>query len=114
MSFYTGIKCTPIEALDDKTGTVMIENSPQGSYAKQFKRWYREQFVKNQKVRVAKNENLKGCNKYSKGRFLDMGIIIEVCPGDSYIVRLENGIYVKKRHYDLKGFGKDELIKGCD
>lgn len=83
----------------------MLENSPHGNYARQFRSWYREKFIKNQIVRVAKKENLHGNSKYSKGRFLDMGRVIEVCPGDSYIVRLENGILVKKRHYDLKGIG---------
>ena len=49
----------------------MIGNSPEGSYASRFKKWYREKFVKNQKIRVEKNENLKGCDKYSRGKFLD-------------------------------------------
>lgn len=82
-----------MEAVEDKTGTIMIEDSPKGNYAKNFKSGYREQFVKNQKVRVAKRENLKGCNKYSKRGFLDLGKIVEICPGDSYVVRLENGRY---------------------
>ncbi|EQB60017.1 enzymatic polyprotein endonuclease reverse, partial [Vairimorpha apis BRL 01] len=33
-SYHTGIKRTPIEALEDKTGHVMIENSPQDNYGK--------------------------------------------------------------------------------
>lgn len=87
----------------DDSGKVIIENSPEGKYAKGFKKWYREKFFKDQIVRVAKSENLLGCAKYSKGRFLEVGKIISVCPGDSYIVRLNNGRLVKKRHYDLKG-----------
>ena len=83
----------------------MLENSPQGKYARRLRRWYREKFKKSQIVRVAKRENLTGCSKYSKGRFLGMGKVIELCLGDSYIVRLENGRFVKKRHYDLKGIG---------
>lgn len=105
LSFHVGLGCTPIEAVNDDTGKVMLENSPQGRYARRFRRWYREKFKKNQIVRVAKRENLTGCSKYSKGRFLGMGKVIELCLGDSYIVRLENGRFVKKRHYDLKGIG---------
>ena len=106
-----GITCTPIEAVKDKTGTVMIGNSPEGSYASRFKKWYREKFVKNQKIRVEKNENLKGCDKYSRGKFLDLEVIVEASLKDSYVVRLDNGRYVKKRHYDLKGLGKKKLLK---
>ena len=62
LSFHAGLKCILVEAVDDKTGTVMIENNSQGSYAKRFKQWYRQQFIKHEKVRAAKNENLKGCN----------------------------------------------------
>jgi hypothetical protein len=102
-SYHAGIKCSPVEAGKDNSGNVMIENSPQGSYAKRFKQWYREKFVKGQKVRVAKQENLKESAKVCKGRFLDTGEILEVCPGDSYIVMLGNGKIRKKRHYDLKG-----------
>lgn len=102
-SYHVGIGCTPIEATMDDSGKVIIENSPEGKYAKGFKKWYREKFFKDQIVRVAKSENLLGCAKYSKGRFLEVGKIISVCPGDSYIVRLNNGRLVKKRHYDLKG-----------
>lgn len=103
LSYHVGIKCTPLEASLDNTGLVMEENSPEGNYASRFKRWHREKFIRHQKVRVSKKENLIGCDKYIKGRFLDLGVIKEVCPNDSYIVRLENGRYVKKRHYDLKG-----------
>lgn len=112
LSFHVGIDCTPIEAVKDETGKVMLENSPQGKYFKQFRRWYREEFVKNQIVRVAKRENLLGCSEYSKGRFLEMGRVIELCPGDSYIVRLENGRLFKKRHYDLKGVGDLQYVEG--
>lgn len=44
-------------------------------------------FKKNQTVRVAKSENLPGCIKHSKGRFLDEGKTVEKC-------------------YDLKGIKK--------
>ncbi|WUR02941.1 integrase catalytic domain-containing protein [Vairimorpha necatrix] len=92
MSYYTALKCTPIEATEDKTGHVMIENSPQGKYGKLF----------NEGKRVAKKENLKGADKYLKGRFLESGKVIERCGNDSYIVKLVNGRYIKKRHYNLK------------
>jgi hypothetical protein len=81
----------------------MIENGPEGVYAKRFIARKREKVFRGQSVRVAKKENLKGCDKHDKGRFLENGKVIEICGGDSYIVRLENGRFVKKRHYDLKG-----------
>ena len=112
LSFHAGIMCTPVEATHDKTGTVMMENSPEESYARRFKRWYREKFIRNQKVRVAKNENLTGCSKYSKDRFLERGRIVEICLNDSYIVRLKSGRLVKKRHYDMKGVGDLQYVDG--
>lgn len=102
-SYHSGLKCTPIEAVQDETGKVMLENGREGNYAKLFVARKREKFYKNQVVRVTKKENLGNQTKYKKGRFTDMGMILEICPGDSYIVRLENGRIVKKRHYDLKG-----------
>ncbi len=102
-SYHVGLGCTPVEALRDTTGHVIIENGPEGIYSKRFVARKREKFIKVQVVRIAKKENLGGCNKYEKGRLFDCGKILEVCEGDSYIVRLENGRIVKKRHYDLKG-----------
>lgn len=107
-SFHVGLGCTPTEAIKDTTGQVMIENGPEGSYSSRFVARTREKFLKGQHVRVAKKENLHGCDKYSKGRFLDLGRVIECCEGDSYIVKLRNGRYVKKRHYDLKD------LLGCE
>ncbi|KAF9754348.1 hypothetical protein NGRA_3368, partial [Nosema granulosis] len=102
-SYHSGIRCTPIEARQDETGEDMIENGLEGIYQKQFIRRKRETFDVGQRVRIAKKENLKGCDKYEKGRFLEMGQVQDRCKGDSYIVRLDNGRMVKKRHYDLKG-----------
>ncbi len=109
-SYHCGIRCTPLEALGDETGHVMIENGPEGRYSRRFIARKRENFVRGQLVRVSKKENLKGISKYEKGRFLEVGRVLEACGGDSYIVRLESGRLVKKRHYDLKlyleGFGE--------
>ncbi|KAF9756190.1 Transposon Tf2-9 polyprotein, partial [Nosema granulosis] len=102
-SYHVGLGCTPIEALQDETGHVRIENGPEGVYSKRFIARKREKFHKGQIVRVAKKENLSGCSKYEKGRFLDQGKVLEVCDGDSYLIKLENNKIVKKRHYDLKG-----------
>ncbi len=107
-SYHSGLGRTPLEALNDNTGHIMIENGLEGSYSKRFVKRKRENFKKGQLVRIAKKENLKGCNKYEKGRFLETGSIIEVCGGDSYIVRLESGRLVKKRHYDLKDLLRSE------
>ena len=49
-------------------------------------------FKKNQTVRVAKSENLPGCIKHSKGRFLDEGKTVEKC-------------------YDLKGIKKNCVVR---
>ncbi len=45
--YNSGKGCTPIEAEADNSGNVMIENSPQGKYAKQFKRWSKEEYKRN-------------------------------------------------------------------
>ncbi|WUR04686.1 endonuclease [Vairimorpha necatrix] len=108
LSYHSGIKYTPVEAVQGTTGKIMIENGPEGTYAKRFVARKREKFYRNQIVRVAKKENLGGQTKYMKGRFVDLGMILEVCPSDSYIVRLENGRIIKKRHYDLKGIERWE------
>jgi hypothetical protein len=50
---------------------------------------------------MAKKENLQGYNKYSKGRFLGLGKLIEVCLGDFYIVKLDSSRLVKKKCYIL-------------
>ncbi|KAF9758305.1 hypothetical protein NGRA_3147 [Nosema granulosis] len=98
-SYHAGLGCTPLEALSDGS---------EGRYSKKIIRRKRETFFKGQKVRISKKENLKGCNKYEKGRFLETGWIVEICGGDSYIVKLESGRLVKKRHYGLKNLlGKE-------
>ena len=38
-------------------------------------------------------------------------MIIKTCSEDSYIVRLKNGRYVKKRYYDPKGLSKKTRFK---
>ncbi|KAF9762178.1 hypothetical protein NGRA_2185 [Nosema granulosis] len=100
--YHSGIKFTPLEAIQGDSGKVMIENGPEGGYSKRFIARKREKFIKNQIIRVAKSENLGSQGKYMKGRFLAHGKILEVCQNDSYIVRLKEGRVVKKRHYDLK------------
>ena len=92
-SFHTGIGCTPLEAVKDSSGQVMIANGPEGEYSKRFVRRKGEIFVREQLVLVSKSENLKGPSKYEKGRFLKQGRIHSVCGGDSYLVRLEDDGY---------------------
>lgn len=110
-SFHSGIGCTPTEATKDNTGKVMIENGPEGDYSKKFIRRKRELFFSGQIVRIAKKENLKGTDKYEKGRFLKKGKIFACCGGDSYLVKLMDGRLVKKRHYDLKGLYGDRRFR---
>ncbi|KAI5176416.1 hypothetical protein PAEPH01_2293 [Pancytospora epiphaga] len=103
-TYHSTVGCTPIEAMNDGSGDVRIENSPKGKYAGRFKKRWREKFEKNQKVRIATRENIRDNAKKVKGRFTRTGTIMEVCGGDSYIARLddESRRIVKKRHYDLK------------
>lgn len=35
-SYHVGIKCNPMEAVEDKTGVVMIDNSSEREYARRF------------------------------------------------------------------------------
>lgn len=103
-TYHSGIRCTPLEALSDETGLVMLENGPDGAYARRFIKRKREKFVRGQVVRMASRENIKGDVKNIKGRFVHEGVILDVLEGDSYLVkRLGDDRIVKKRHYDLKG-----------
>lgn len=109
--YHSAIGCTPIEAMVNETGNVRIENSPEGKYAKRFKKRWRWRFDIEQKVRIATRENIRNDAKEAKGRFIMSGAIMEVCEGDSYVVKLddESGRLVKKRHYDLK---RMESVRG--
>ena len=105
-TYHAGIKCTPREALfGDKSGIARQENGPDGNYKKQFKKSYREQFNVGQEVRVAQRENLGNQSKELKGRFVGKAIVTDVCGGDSYLIKKDDGRIVKKRHYDLKAVG---------
>lgn len=64
-TYHSGIKCTPTEARKSKNEDILWENSSESLYAKQFKRRYRDTYNENQKVRIAKRENLN--SKYDKG-----------------------------------------------
>jgi hypothetical protein len=69
-SFHAGVKCTPIKAAEDKSGIVIIENSPDGTYARYCKGWYREKFIRSQEVGVAKRENLRTQQRIVRVNFL--------------------------------------------
>ena len=75
-SNYIGIGCTPLKVVNDKSGKVMVENSFDGKYANGFKNRFREKFEKNGWVRTAKNENLLGYSKYTKGRIQTKGKLL--------------------------------------
>lgn len=75
MSYHVGLKCTPIEAVQDDTVKVMIENGREGIMQTFFAR-KREVFTRNQVVRVTKKENLGNQTKYKKVRFKDMGMVL--------------------------------------
>ena len=103
-TYHSGIRCTPREAVEEENTREETRwmNSEQGEYAKTFKKRAREKFDTGQEVMVAKRENLGNTLKSDSGRFLRQGIILEKCEGDSYILRLDDGKIIKKRHYDLK------------
>lgn len=104
-TYHTGIKCTPEEAWYDYSGKAQIENSKLGKYQKRFKMKQREKFVEGQQIKVAKHENLRFDVKNVKGRFVDDGIVVGKAGNDSYLIKMANGKYVKKRYHDLKGLG---------
>lgn len=101
-SFHSGIKCTPNEAWYDYSGIARIENSKDGIYQKRFKKGKRIQFKEGQYVKIAKNENLGKNIKELKGRFVENGIIVGRLGNNSYLVKMDNGRFVKKMDWDLK------------
>ena len=78
------------------------QSSPDGEYAKKFRRGYRETFKVRDEVRVAKSENLVDKPKEWRRRFVEMGIVKVPLPKDSYLVKIDSDKLVKQRHYDLK------------
>ena len=76
-SNYIGIGCTPLEAVNDKSGKLIIENSFEENYANEFKNRFCEKFEKSRRVTISKNENLLVCSKYSKRRVLDERKVVE-------------------------------------
>ena len=77
ISFHIEIGCTSLEAVNDKSGKVMVENSFDGKYANEFKNRFCEKFEKSRRVTISKNENLLVCSKYSKRRVLDERKVVE-------------------------------------
>jgi hypothetical protein len=68
-----------------------------------------------------RKDNLGNEAEEHKGWFMERGVIVNRCNGDSYLVREESGRLAKRRHYDLKGLGididetpsgKGDVIKG--
>jgi hypothetical protein len=104
-TYHSGLKCTPLEAINERNMDVEVkwENSGDGDYAKKFIKRAREQFTVGQAVRIAKRENLGNDGKRDSGRFVRNGVILDICGNDSYLVKTEEGKIIKKRHYDLKG-----------
>ena len=101
-TYHTAIKCTPAEAWRDYTGIAMLENSENGRYCKRFAKKKRDSFEIGQKVLIAQHENIKTDIKSRKGRFKEIGTVLEKFEGDSYLVKYNDGKIKKKRHFDLK------------
>ena len=55
ISFHIEIGCTSLEAVNDKSGKVIIENSFDGKYANEFKNRFLEKFKKNSWAKISKN-----------------------------------------------------------
>ncbi|KAF9751308.1 hypothetical protein NGRA_3412 [Nosema granulosis] len=75
-------------------------------YADKFKKRYRKTFTENQVIRIPKRDNLGTDAKTDKGRFKNVRKIMYKCEPDSCVVRTQNGRFLKKRHFDLKGIHK--------
>ena len=95
----------PNEALIEDSWEVNNNNSRECKYSQRFNKRYREKFYVDQNVRIAKRENIQG-PKEKIGRFDRIGVVINICGNDSYLVKTAEGKIVKKRHYDLKGIGE--------
>jgi hypothetical protein len=91
---------------------VRIENSKNGSYVKQFKKGVREKFLVGQKVRMARNENISSDRKFNKGRFRDVGVLLDDFGKDSYLILDFYGKIRKMSHRCLKRFIGVESLSG--
>jgi hypothetical protein len=58
--------------------------------------------LEGQQVRISWKGNLGSKAKEHRGRFVERGVIVNCCDGNSYLVRNNGGRLVKKRYYDLK------------
>ena len=81
-SNYIGIGCASLEAVNDKSGKLIIENSFDGKCVKYFENRFCEKFEKSRRVTISKNENLLKCSRYTKGRVIDKRKVVERYPGD--------------------------------
>ncbi|MGL4337935.1 MAG: hypothetical protein ACRCST_13660 [Turicibacter sp.] len=77
-----------MEAITKNDPDYLALNSRHGAYSTIFKSFYKEKFVKDQKVPIASKENLGNGCKYEKGRFLQKGKAVEILPNNTYIVRI--------------------------
>lgn len=102
-TYHKAIRRTPVEAIMDDDFDLLTANSRYGTYARSFKKRCGEKFLLNQKVLIARRENLGRDTKSIKGRFLDEGRVIGVFGNDSYLVRKADGKIHKKLYVDLKG-----------
>lgn len=100
-TYHSAIKRTPMDALEEYIDEDLSMLNVFGrKFKKVGKRKNSGKFVKGQKVRIAQHDNV---SKYEKGRFIKKGIIVEVCEGNAYIVKIDDtGKLTKKRASDLK------------
>ncbi len=98
---HSGIKTTPDIAFHESPEICKIENSKMGNYPKKFNKGKTaiNVFKKNQKVLVAKNENLGNLQKSNMKRFTRNGIILEIGENNTYLVRLVDTGKIEKRIY---------------
>lgn len=57
-TYHVGIKCSPIEALNNYSEMAALENSKDGWYIKRFKVRSKEKFIIVQQIRYTRKENL--------------------------------------------------------
>lgn len=101
-SMNRAIGMKPIEAWKDPHNEQLKEaNSNEGSYAKEFKKGYREEFKEGQDIIIEAKKEIGRPKKLSK--FTKKGTILRCLENDSYLVR-ENNKILKRNHAQLKKY----------
>ncbi|KAI5151809.1 hypothetical protein ENBRE01_2401 [Enteropsectra breve] len=109
-TFHRAINNTPNEAWKAPETQKIIElNSLNSSYSNEFKAKSRELFDINDTVWI-KQKHIEAQQKIEP-LFKEKGKVIEICPNDSYIVKIDNsGKIIKKSHSQLKQLANKNFL----